>query len=44
MNQIGFYLLSVKQFVVANMDATLFDVVDENNKIVFSGKLSNNGI
>lgn len=43
-NQIGFYPTSVKQFVVADMDATLFDVVDENNSVVFSGKLQDVGV
>jgi len=43
-NQIGFYPNSVKQFVVADFEATSFNVVDENNKVVFSGELQNNGI
>ncbi len=43
-NQIGFYPTSVKQFVVVDTEAISFDVADENNKVVFSGKLQNNGV
>lgn len=44
LNQIGYYPNSIKQFVVANIKATSFKVVDENNKEVFKGNLINNGV
>lgn len=44
MNQIGFYPASVKQFVVADLEATSFSVVDKNNKVVLKGELQENGV
>jgi endoglucanase len=43
-NQVGFYPTSIKQFVVADLDAKNFSVVDAANKVVFSGELQENGI
>ena len=43
-NQVGFYPNSTKQFVVADIPATSFKVVDENNKVAFKGNLQNNGV
>ena len=43
-NQVGFYPTSVKQFVVADLEATNFSIVDENNTVVFEGELQDNGI
>jgi len=42
-NQIGFYPESVKQFLVADMEAIKFDVIDTSNQAVFSGELKDNG-
>lgn len=42
-NQIGFYPTSVKQFIVADLKGKEFDILDENNQIVFSGTLTDNG-
>lgn len=42
-NQIGFYPESVKQFVVADIEAFKFDIIDTKNNVVFSGELLNNG-
>ena len=42
-NQIGFYPESVKQFLVVDLEATNFEVINANNDIVFSGELKNNG-
>lgn len=44
MNQIGFYPKSVKQFVLVNMEASHFDVIDEANKVLYSGKLIDQGV
>ncbi len=43
-NQIGFYPNSIKQFVVADVEVTSFDVVNENNEVVFSGEMKSNGV
>ena len=43
-NQIGYYPASVKQFAVADLAASTFDVVDSTNKVAFSGELNDNGI
>jgi endoglucanase len=43
-NQIGFYPGSVKQFIVVDMNVSKFDIIDNENKVVFSGALINNGI
>jgi len=42
-NQVGFYPNSVKQFVLADVEGKRFDVLNENDEIVYSGKLVNNG-
>lgn len=42
-NQIGFYPGSVKQFMVVDMEASEFDLINEENEVVFSGTLSNQG-
>lgn len=42
-NQIGFYPTSVKQFTVVDLEVSKFDVIDENDKSVFSGELINKG-
>ena len=42
-NQIGFYPNSVKQFVVADLEVSSFDIVNENNEVVFSGVIKYNG-
>ena len=34
-NQVGFYPNAVKQFVVADLEASFFEILDENNKNVF---------
>ncbi|SNR63485.1 non-processive endocellulase [Lutibacter agarilyticus] len=43
-NQIGFYPNSVKQFVVADLEVTSFDIVNENNEVVFNGEMNPNGV
>jgi len=42
LNQLGYYPSSVKQFVVIDTLAKSFEVVNENNKTVFSDNLTNN--
>src|SRR5210317_7544 len=42
-NQIGYYPGSIKQFAVVDTEAALFEVVDQNGKVVFEGKLEDNG-
>jgi len=42
-NQIGYYPESVKQFLVVDLKASGFDVIDNENKVVFSGELKDNG-
>ena len=42
-NQIGYYPESVKQFLVVDLEASKFDVVDNTNNVVFSGELKDNG-
>jgi len=42
-NQIGYYPTSAKQFAVADLAATTFEVVDTTYKVVFSGELKDNG-
>ena len=42
-NQIGYYPNSEKQFVLADVDAVKFDVVNENDEIEYSGKFTDNG-
>lgn len=44
LNQIGYYPTSVKEFIVADMNVTTFSIVDENNDVVFSGEMKNNGL
>ncbi|MBG7630865.1 MAG: glycoside hydrolase family 9 protein [Bacteroidetes bacterium] len=43
-NQIGFYPNSVKQFVVADVEASSFEIINENNESVFDGELINSGL
>jgi len=43
LNQLGYYPNSVKQFVVADMPAQAYKVVDESGTTVFSGNLSDKG-
>lgn len=43
-NQIGFYPNSVKQFIVVDIEVTSFDIVNESNEVVFSGKMKSNGV
>ena len=42
-NQLGFYPESVKQFLVVDIEATSFEIINANNTVVFSGKLKDNG-
>ena len=42
-NQLGFYPGSVKEFVVADLNAEKFDIINSDNKIVYSGKLESTG-
>lgn len=42
-NQIGFYPNSVKQFVVADLEASLFEIKNEKGEVSFSGELQKNG-
>ena len=42
-NQLGYYPQSVKEFVVADLDATSFQVVDEEQKIRHKGELADKG-
>ena len=43
-NQIGFYPNSVKQFVIVDIPATSFKVIDQNNKVAFKGDVQSKGI
>jgi len=43
LNQIGYYPEAVKQFVLVDSVAVLFEVVDHSGKVVFTGKLEDNG-
>ncbi|RXP46609.1 cellulase [Lutibacter sp. HS1-25] len=43
-NQVGFYPDATKQFVVADLQANSFEVLNENDKSVFTGKLVDNGL
>ena len=38
-NQVGYYPKSIKEFVVADYEATSFNILNEKNKIVFDGEL-----
>jgi endoglucanase len=42
-NQLGFYPNSVKQFVIANVDANEFQILNDKNEVVYDGNLLNNG-
>ena len=42
-NQIGYYPQTVKSFVVVNCPENSFEIKDQQNKTVFSGKLSEKG-
>ena len=43
-NQIGFYPNSVKQFVVADFEASFFKIRNQEGETVFSGDLADNGV
>jgi len=42
-NQVGYYPKSIKEFVVADYEATSFNILNEKGKIVFEGELVNKG-
>jgi endoglucanase len=42
-NQVGYYPLSIKEFVVADLEATSFQVVDGQGKVVHKGQLRDKG-
>lgn len=42
-NQIGFYPNSVKQFVVADIPVSSFEIINENNEVVLEGDLTDKG-
>jgi endoglucanase len=42
-NQVGYYPKSIKEFVVADYEATSFNILNEKNKIVFEGELVDKG-
>jgi len=43
LNQVGYYPASVKEFILADMPGTDFDLVDTDEKVVFSGILADQG-
>lgn len=43
LNQIGYYPSSTKQFIIADIDASKFELIDHNDKSVFSGKIQSRG-
>lgn len=43
LNQIGYYPSSTKQFIVADLDARKFELLDKNDKSVFSGEIKSRG-
>jgi endoglucanase len=43
-NQLGYYPQSIKEFVVVDLEATSFQVVDEQQKIRHKGELTERGI
>ncbi|MCF8380202.1 MAG: glycoside hydrolase family 9 protein [Bacteroidales bacterium] len=44
LNQLGYYPASVKQFIIVDMNVSDFDIINEENKVVFSGELTQNGL
>jgi len=42
-NQLGYYSKAVKEFVVADYEATSFNILNEKGKIIFEGKLIDKG-
>jgi len=42
-NQVGYYPKSIKEFVVADYEASSFNILNEKNKIVFEGELVDKG-
>ncbi len=42
-NQVGYYPGAVKEFIVADHEATSFSILDKDGKRVFKGKLSDRG-
>ncbi len=40
LNQLGYYPASVKEFILADLEATTFQVIDSNRKVVFEGELT----
>ena len=42
-NQVGYYPKSIKEFVVADYEATSFNILNEKNKIVYEGELVDKG-
>ena len=43
LNQVGYYPSSVKEFILADLSGTSFDLVDADDKVVFSGTLVEQG-
>ena len=43
LNQVGYYPSSVKEFILADLPGTGFDLLDKNEKVVFSGVLVDQG-
>ena len=43
-NQVGFYPNAVKQFVVADLEVSAFEILDENEKSVFTGTFVDKGL
>lgn len=43
-NQVGFYPNATKQFIVADLEASSFEILNENDESVFEGALVNNGL
>lgn len=42
-NQLGYYPAAIKEFVVVDHEASTFDLVDPDGKVVYSGALEENG-
>ena len=42
-NQVGYYPRSIKEFVVADYEATSFSILNEKGKVVFEGELVDKG-
>ena len=43
-NQVGFYPNATKQFIIADLKVSSFEIFNENNESVFTGKLVDNGL